>query len=280
MLLTSARRILFYQGQSLTSKVNRRVAMDWVTAISTRIEGYLNRELELKEYTQYFDVDQTKPEYFPKVVPIFEVLSLKYNFLGNFEEDTNISVLDEGFDFIVGLNRTSIVLQRQLYTSFKSLELVHRSGLAEHGVNSIYTIDADTLIVADYWIVGQDSEAVGLVKSVDDDGITMEILSGIFQDNEDVNVFTNETNYNADTIAFSGTMNGVVSRALCESFPEIVRATEIEIRFMDKHKFDFENTATIQGQTMRRQTSKWTTQYELQPETTALLEKHKRTFIV
>jgi len=71
----------------------------------------------------------------------------------------------------------------------------------------------------------------------------------------------------------TATITAFVQRALCEAYPEITTACEIELRYMLKHQYDLENQGTYKEQTSRRP-DKWV--YQLQPEAIALLSPHCR----
>jgi hypothetical protein len=64
-----------------------------------------------------------------------------------------------------------------------------------------------------------------------------------------------------------------IRRALCEAYPEITLACELEICYLHKHKYDFENQGTYKEQTSRRP-DKFI--YQLQPEAIALLKPYRR----
>jgi hypothetical protein len=265
MLLTSPNRILTYLGLPLTDRGQTRNAMDWATSLSQRIENFLNRSLELKSYVQDFDTDFTRYEFFPKSVPIISVTSLKFDSLSVF--GAGVADLVEETDFVIGINSRSILLKRQLFPALKSLRLSYEAGLATHAVNSIFAITSDVALVVDNFVQGKTSGATGLVKTIGANP-TIEVLSGAFV-LEDLFVYTNSTT--TSPIVSVTTITALTTRCLSELYPDIVRAVEIEIRYMDKHKHDFENISTIQGQSQRRSYNVQTYTYDLQPEAQALL---------
>ena len=275
MLLTSPNRILTYLALPLTDRGLTRVAMDWATTVSQRIETFLNRNLELKSYIQYFDTDFSRYEFFPKAIPIVSVTSLKFDtdsvFSGG-EDD-----LDFGTDYVLGIHDRSILLKRQLTPGFKSLKLTHVAGLAAHAVNSTFSITSSPVLVVDNYIQGKISGATGIVKSVSGTTHVIEVLSGIFSV-EDLYVYTTITS--TTPLVTTTSITALTTRCLAELYPDIVRAVEIEIRYLEKHKMDFENVSTIQGQTQRRSYNKQSYSYELQPEAMALLEPYNLLAIV
>jgi len=81
---------------------------------------------------------------------------------------------------------------------------------------------------------------------------------------------------NIGTSDASAILTAFIARALCEVAPQIVTACEIEMRYVMKHQFDFENQGTYKEQTSRRPDK---FDYVLQPETIALLDPYRRYLI-
>jgi hypothetical protein len=78
---------------------------------------------------------------------------------------------------------------------------------------------------------------------------------------------------NVGTSTGAAVITAKVQRSIAEAYPEIAAAAEMELRYMVKHQFDFENQGTYKEQTSRRP-DKWS--YQLQPESIALLQAHRR----
>lgn len=276
MNLTSINRMLRYlddhQGNTLIDSVTaRRTLTNWITSVSSRIEQYMNRTAHLQQYTQYFDSTPTRTIYYPDALPIAQLTSVHSDASGLFNGSESSIV-----DAIINSDRCSIVIPSSLgYEREKSLRVVYTGGLAVHAVNSLFAFDPDTLqgsFTLGSFVMGQISGAVGIVASEpSSERFTIENLWGIFEDGETVVRTTTEggTATSTDSIV----IDSIISQSLVEAYPDIVTAVEMQIRYNWKHKHDFENNATSPDGESRRS---FDTDYDLQPETKAMLAKHVR----
>jgi hypothetical protein len=216
-----------------------------IPVISDRIETYLDRDLETTSYPEYFDVLEGQTEFFVKAYPISSITSVKSDSTGEFDGDES----DET-NYHIGAQENSIVLDTPVIPGRRVLQVVYTGGLATHGVNSVFEITVGSgALVAGKWVEGRTSNAVGYIQSLSGTTLTVEVLYGIFQDGEIIDEKNSESgNANGDYV----TINSVTSRGLAEAYPVIVEACELQIRYIDDHRSDFENQSTIKGQTTRR----------------------------
>ena len=165
----------------------------------------------------------------------------------------------------------------QIAAGLKGIRYTYTGGLTAHATQSIYILSGVTGLVAEQYIEGQSSMAVGKIKLVNGTAVSIEVLIGRFQVLETLKAYAT-CDLSGPISAFSGvTIVSATRLCLAEAHPLIVKATEIEIRFMKQHKLDFENTKTGKDGTDRRQSSKNNAiEYELQPESEALLYRYKR----
>lgn len=275
MLLTSYRRILFALGGKdiLTNNFqNKRNFANWIPAISARIENFINRFTELTSHTEYFDSLENSFEYFVKGYPITALTSVKSDSTGEF----NGSESSES-NYFIGKNQNSVGLAVSLVPAIRGLQIIYTGGLAAHGTQSTFelTNEGSTPFVADKYVEGQDSLAMGYVISKSSSTIVIEVLYGIFQVGEQIkgksawDSPTFETDMEAD-------IDSVTTRCLAETYPDIVRACELEIRYMNDHKSDFENTNTAKGTTTRKDMEK---DYGLLPEVRSLLQDYVNIYV-
>ncbi len=132
-------------------------------------------------------------------------------------------------------------------------------------------------ITAGRYAYGMTSESIGKVVSYDDETNVMvvESIDGIFLEGE---AMTFQTAIYAQDIAATGaTIMSVDRRSLVEQFPDLNQAMQIELRYMDKHQFNFEDTSAggVQGSTYRH-TEGDARPYTFQPETLGILNRYRR----
>jgi hypothetical protein len=129
------------------------------------------------------------------------------------------------------------------------------------------------------YVAGATSGCIGLITAV---GATYITCTWVYTGGQSTFFSIGETLTEQDSTSAVGASDGTavstafVSRALCEAYPEITTACEIELRFMLKHQYDLEATGTYKDQTTRRPDL---VKYELQPETIAMLSSHRRYFV-
>jgi len=279
MILSSYERLRRYIGDDSDiggysdSAINKRLLLTWLGSVSDRVEQHIKRSLESVSRTVYFDIGYAQKEFWVLGVPVASITSIKTDADGMFTGDE--STLDNS-EYHIGTEGNSVVL---LSNAFRTSSIVNRGvqvaytgGLAVNAVRSIFVVPSTTDWVVGQFCIGSSSDAVGIVKTVTGTtGLTIEVLYGIFEVAETIGAYTNED----DETAVAGTSTTITSKsqtALCESYPAIVGAVEGEIRYMWKHKLDFEdNSSQRDGETIRRPSD---SRAKLQLETRLLLEPY------
>jgi len=270
MDLTSWRRVSYLYSDSsgkLDDKPkNQRRYIPFITGISASIESHLNRNIESKARTEYFDIVPGQVQFFVSSYPISTLTSMKTDstslFSGSETTETNI---------FTGPNNDSVVLDTPSTPAIKGLQVVYTGGMASHGTQSqfILSTEAGTVIAVGNYVMGGNSRAVGYVISKVSTAITIEVLYGRFIVDETITPSTTE-----DGDAITGASAVLASReveSLAESNPDIVLACEIELMYGERHKTDLENGGTSKGQTNR---ADYTQDYDLQPQVRKILEKY------
>jgi hypothetical protein len=154
-------------------------------------------------------------------------------------------------------------------------------GYAYHATQSTYTLTGVTgasNIAAGRFAFGNSGEAIGKVISYNDTTkeIVIDNYAGRFMEGEALTF--QPAIYSQDIASTGATILSIDKQSLVEAFPEIGRAVEIELRFMEKHEQDFENSSDggKSGATRRNPRSKDEDPVSLQPETQARLASHCR----
>jgi len=278
MQLTSYERLRRYIGDEsaiggLTdSAINKRLLLTWIYSISDRVEQYLKRSIELTSRTKYFDIGYAQKEFWVMGVPISTITSVKADSTGLFGGDE--TTLDTDDDYHIGTEESSVVLLSNSYSSTntvnRGLQIVYTGGLAESATRSIFVVASVTGWVVNHFCIGSTSNSVGIVRAVGAASLTVEVLYGVFEAAETITAHTSEDG--SDVAVATTTITSKSQTALCESYPAIVGAVEGEIRYMWKHKEDFENNASQKdGTTLRRAAD---ARPSLQLETKLLLEPY------
>lgn len=253
MLLSSYDRLLRYlagQGNdSLTDDSNnRRDISFWISSISAKVETYLKRSLETESKTEYFDVTYARDEYWVKNVPISSITSVKLDSSGLFDgSETTLS----SNEYYIGSQEASVVLtSTKSWTIRRGLQIVYTGGLAVHGTQSIFAVADSTGWNVDKFCFGETSGAFGIIKAAGSNSLTIEILYGIFTVGETLTEYIDESMNTSDA---STTLSSKTRTSLAESYPAIVNACEMQIRYMHSHRNDFENDSSERdGVTLRR----------------------------
>jgi hypothetical protein len=180
------------------------------------------------------------------------------NLYGKFLAGETVTMQDT--EFAIGTSSASTTLTA---TSEDDTEIVFASN-----ITSTFTVGK--------YVKGLTSGCLGVITATDNNSYLKcnWIYNGVAQKN----FIIGETITQTDTIGGTTSsttlvIDAIAQRALCESHPDITRACEIELRYMIKHQYDFENQSTMKDQTSRRPDL---VKYELQPETIALLSSYKR----
>lgn len=277
LTLTSYERMRRYlsdeQDDLLTdSEAFRRVILGWIYSLSKEIEIYLNRTLDSGTQTEYFNLRDGRRKFWISAPPITAITSVYEDELGLWEgsesEITDCTYTPDG--------KAVVLPYRLFYDAPRGLRIIYTGGLASSGVQSVYAVSDGSGFSAGNYIKGSTSDAMGIIRSASAASLTVEILRGRFEADETIAEYSDE----GDTATGdSTTISSITSRALAESYEDIVRATEMEIRYRWKHKSDFELVGnTRDGVNLRRRGD--TSQLQFTPEVLNILKYYRLPFFV
>jgi len=292
VMLTSLERVAFYLGKDVgNGRVNginsdtdeqrraRRSIMQWILDVSSMLQNYCNREFLIQSRIQFFDVMQSRMEFFPAAVPILSITELSNDPLGQFIGGE--SVVDAANYRINSSARSFETVFTMLLYGRNALRGTYVGGLAYHGTQTTATLSGVTgagSIITGRYAYGATGEAIGKVASYDDTTkkIVLESMQGVFLPLE---ALTFSAALHAQDIAATGaTVASIDRQSLVEAFPDIARAIDIEIRFMEKHENDYENQTDggKYGATHRMRPTTSDQRLTLQEETIARLAPYVR----
>ena len=279
MLLTSFERIRRYLadegGDNLSSSVQtKRDLSVWMPSVSNKIENYLNRELLIKARTEYFDINYADLQFWINAPPVTTLTTVKIDSSGQF--DGGESTLVSGSDYYLSNKNDAIVLSNpESYTGFRNVQIIYTGGLAYHGTRSTFVIvTAGGSWTAGKYMVGSSSLAVGLIITASNTAPVVEILYGVFEVAETLTEYTSEDQ--SDATGITATLTSKTITALCESYPAIVEACEMEIRYLRKYKDSYENTGITKDGTTVRRDSREKKRLRLQPEVIDMIDPFRR----
>jgi len=244
----------------------------WIGPVSDKIEQYCNRTFLSASRTEYFDVTYNRDEYWVDSPPVTTLTSVYQDTSGLWDGGES-----EITDCHAGAQGLSVVLPwRFTWTARNALRIIYTGGLATSGVRSVFvTASASGAFVPGQYVRGGTSMAIGVVRVWSTPNLTVEVANGVFEVGETLTQYA--TQYDVETAPVAGvtaTLSSKSTTALCEAHPAIAAAAEAEIRFMAKHRLDFETTGTNADQTTLRRGSADKRGYPLQPETMDLLSQY------
>ncbi len=292
VMLSSVERMAFYlqvdagkgrvngvNSDTPTQRLTRGNLITWAQTISTGFQNYLNRELLIGERTEYFDVINGGLTYFVRAVPVVDFLEVQNDATGQFNGSEWTLVKDQ--DYYLSATGNSLQIWFDILIPVaRGLKVTYIGGLAYHAVNSTFTVTGVTgasNIVPGRYAYGDTSEAIGKVISYDDTTKTLvlESINGIFQAGEGLSFQSGI--YAQDIAATSATILTIDRQSLVEQFPDLNQAMQMELRYMNKHEFNFEDKEQggIQG-SMSRSLTGDVAPYTFRPETLAILNRYRR----
>lgn len=242
------RRYLGDSDEWLTDAYRQKTILtNWILAVSKTIEKWLNRKLEIESRTEYFDITYNRVQYYVKAIPIVSITSVYSDSSGEFDGDE-----DEESDYHVGENSRSVVLDYNFsYTAKRGLRIIYTGGLAYHGTRSEYAVSSlVNSFTAGNYVVGETSDAEGIVRSASSTSITVEVIRGVFEAGETLTEYTGEGSDGAS--GTSAVLSSKTTECLAETYPDIVRAAEIQVRYMWKYADSFELSDTSRDGTSRK----------------------------
>ncbi len=293
-MLTSLERVAFYLNKDIglgrvdgrnndtdEQRRTRQALMGWILDVSAQIQYHCNREFLIQPRTQYFDNIQAVQEFFPSAVPILSVAALEWDFSGTWEVGAE-SVID-ATAYQIGPTGNTFRMRYGTYQGMNALRLnTYLGGLAYHATQSVMTLGTVTgagNIAAGRYAYGMDSESIGRVVAFDSGtgAATIDTLSGSFRALEELTF--QPTAYGQDIASTGATIASIDRQSLADAHPEIARAVEIEIRFLEKHEYDFEiqsDGSAKSGASRRQPRGKDARPSGLQEETEARLWPYVR----
>lgn len=260
--------------QTLSDKIkHKRRFNTLIPSVSLRIQNFLDRKLDLTTYTEYFDTFADQLEYFVEGTPISSITTVKSDSTGEFTgNETSES------DFYIGKKSFSVVLDTPVRPAKRGLQIVYIGGLTTNGVQSQYVLSTEgsEALVAGAYVEGQTSGAVAYVVTKAGTAITLEILYGIFIVGETIQGKLTEDG--ADTSNQTAVLASSTVLSLAEVYPDIITAAEYEMRYMDDHRSNFENSSSSKDGTFRRDVLNKNNdkrEYDLLPEVRSMLEPYR-----
>lgn len=279
MLLSSLRRLRLYcsgQSESLITNntANNRVLQNWLGSVSIDIEGYLCRNLHIEARTEYFDVEYGRTQYWLSSFPVVTLTDIYEDSLGLWEGDES-QIDDPVNDSATG----RVILPYTLsFVAAKALRVCYTGGLAYDAVRSVMTLAAGAgTFVAERYVIGSTSGAVGIVVSYSSLSLTVEQYYGKFSTGETLVQYDDE-GVTATTPAVTGTLSAFAQESLLNAYPNIVLACEAQIRYMRQHQLDFENSGTQKDGVTIRQGNPMHLKFPLREEVLNMLWPYVRTW--
>jgi len=233
-----------------TGVANTRLLSMWLASTSQQIEDWLNRDIQIASYTEYFDISMDVSQFFIKGAPIVSITTVKEDPSGQFDGDE--STLASGSEYYIGPDSRSVVLDiPRSWEKERGLQVVYTGGLAYHGTQSIMNITGLVGVpTARKVVIGGTSGAVATVVSYDagNSRLTVDSYYGTFQAGETLTEYDNDVDLTASGV--SCVFATMYRQALSESHPKLVTACEMQIRFNWKHGTDFEDSAMSKDNTV------------------------------
>jgi hypothetical protein len=250
----------------------QRDIIRWINTVSSRIEQYLNRAVQIAATTEYFDPAYGQKEFFPKAFPITALTSVYYDSTGLWTgSETEIT------NCFIGTNSRSVCLPAFVGNEKNSIRIIYTGGLTSHGTNSTYAIStsAGTWHTGKY-VKGSSSSAMGIVRTASATSLTVEVLYGVFQAAETITEMDSEASVgSADAVA---TISSVTTSSLAETYPDITTACEMQVRYMWQNRYNFEKSS-VQKDGVSQRPQVLDIQLPLQPEVISLLSPYKRLIV-
>ncbi len=274
MLLSSYERA--YRFLCLENNASsKRLINTYLYAISQNLQAYINNDLELKSRVEYFDILNTEIEFFVQSHPINSITSIKHDIEGLYNGNE-----DSLSNYYIGSKRRSVVLDFPETAGQKALQVTYVGGVSTQATLSTFAIDTTVgTFIVDKYVRGAISGSVGIIKAFTSNvSMQVEVLYGVFKVGEVLNMQNDEGGTNIGSISCNLTSKTV--EALCEIYPEITLACEIQMRYNIKTKDDFEVMQIGKDSIMRRPNQHYLanngTYNDIQPEVRSLLNKHRR----
>lgn len=302
VMLSSVERMAFYlsvdpgkgrvdgkNNDSAAQQATRRQIIQWATSISTSFEDYLSRQILIAERIEYFDVPGNGQSFFVRGVPILtdRLLTDSDAFMEVQNDPTGQFTgsqwtLTPGTDYYIGETGTYVrIWVNLLIGGSRFLKIRYIGGMVDHPVISrCTTVDEDEAdeIKANRFVYGETSESQGRVVSFSGHTLEIENIVGLFHPGEKLKFQT--TLDGQDITDCEATLASIDRPSLVQQFPDLDQALLIELRYMQKHQMDFENTSSGgPGGSTYRHTFGDRKPVIFQPETLAILNRYRRMLV-
>ena len=253
---------------------NRRAITSSLYAVSSNIQAYINRDLELGTKIEDFDIHNKETEFWIKAPPVNSITSVYHDFSGLFDGSEQALT-----DYFIGRGKSSIVINYPETSGKRVLRVTYNGGLSASATMGTYGIGSVIgTFLADKFVTGSVTGATGIIVSVSATSITIDVLYGAFAVGDVLTMQTTEGG--TDSPGISASITSVTVQSLVEMVPDITQACELQISYNFGTRNDFEVTNIKNDETSRRDTQKELTYSgtynDLQPEVRSLLNKYKR----
>lgn len=233
-VLSSLQRLRRYLDVDDNVK-NNRYLTNFLYSASREIQAFVNRELESKLRTEYFDVDAPgRIEFFTKAVPVTSITSIDHDTTGLFSGSESSLT-----DFYPGTDGRSVVLDHPVSVGPKAIKVVYTGGEATHGTQSAWAVVSTSGFAAGKFVFGQTSGAWGIIVSASGTTMVIDVLSGAFIEGE--TIAESDTEGGAST-GDTTTLSSIDAQSLAEKIPEYAMAAEMQIRQTFTRRDTFEMT--------------------------------------
>lgn len=276
MELSSLARLRRYCGKLTDNSENNNALSVLLLAVSSGIEGYLDRELELKERTEYFNSEEGQRLFYTKAYPVVSVGSIYSTVTGKYlGEET------EETDFFIDYSERGIIIRRNIGRYYRSMKITYTAGLAGDPVRSVFTIG--TIGTAPFevnqYVVGSRSRAVArVIDNSPNTNIEVETIYGKFRTGDVLSAYQKEDLTGTAIINTAGIITAIISQSLVEAHPAVAMACEFEVNYLYRNST---NSSLWVQNTMKEGTQKRLSNdaYNLQPETQLLLRPYERVML-
>ena len=277
MLLTSYERMRRHlsakDADNFSDSVyHKRDSLSIIQSVSKQVEHYCGREFDIRSRTEYFDCNGNEKEFFVHAPDVSTVTSVYQDPTGLYD-GSEVELTDPG----ISVDSRSVIVDNLTALGFKAIKgvrIIYTGGLGYHASQSIFvSSDMSSAPTVGYYMSGSSSSAIGLVKAwvAGTTSLTLEVLYGEFETDETLTEYTTEGLTTASGV--SGTLDSKTRTALCEAYPDLVQAVEVQCSYMYRLRNGYEQAGvTRNGDNIRD----YTRPGGLQPETQALLTPYRR----
>lgn len=253
MLLSSLRRLRLYCAGNTDEPIsdtpkNNRMLSQWLGSASLQIENFLNRFMEIKEYTEYFDMMFQRTEFFMHARPISAITSVYTEPSGIWDGRETLLT-----DCFVGSDGNSISLPIGMpWISKKGIRFIYIGGMAYHAVNTTITLTSGS----GTWTAGKYARdangALGIIISYTPatKALVIEGYYGTFSVGASISSYDAESGSAAIT---TDTIAAIPQPSLAQLYPDIVLACEAQVRYQWKYALDFEKSSIAKDNVLIKQ---------------------------